>query len=423
MQNKIITFLLVFFLSIIGIKAQVNTSSPYSRFGIGEIENSSLGRTKGMGGISSGIRLPFEINTYNPASYTAVPSKVFLFQVGIKSKRTDFITNTNSITNYDFGLASINAALKVNKYWGMSFGLMPVSSIGYKIETTDSVTLNDYTSKYENTYVGEGGISQLYFGNAFAYKGLSIGINAAYYFGALSKNTTSLMNEIGYISYLVDNEDVKIKDLHLRYGLQYNDSIFNKYNLTIGGFFENKTDLNADVLRYTNRTITVGGEATISDTIINDTINSGNVGMPMSYGFGFSIMSKQFIIGADYETSNWKDVLMFGQAQNTLANSSKLSFGIEFTQDYTSKKYLKTINYRLGGYIGNSNVILNNTQIADKGVNFGLGIPTKNGTKINIAFGIGQKGTIENNLIKENYYTINLNFNLVDRWFVRRKFF
>ena len=410
-------------MSFLGMKAQVNTSSPYSRFGIGEIENFSLGRSKSMGGISSGMRLPFEINIQNPASYTVIPKHVFLFQVGLNAKRTDYSTSNENITNYDFSLASINAGLSVNKYWGMSFGLTPVSSIGYNIQSTDSVTLNGYTSKYSNLYTGEGGISQLYLGNAFVYKGLSLGINASYYFGALSKNTETLMSETGYTSYLVDKENIKVKDIHLRYGLQYNDSIFNKYNFTIGGFFENKTDLNARLLKYTNRTITVGGDATVSDTIINDTIKSGNIGMPMSYGFGFSFMTKQFIFGADYETSNWKDVLMFNEVQTSLTNSSKVSFGIEFTNDYLSKQYLKTLNYRIGGYYGKSNLLINNTQINDMGINFGIGIPTKNGTKINIAFGIGKKGTIENNLIKENYYTVNLNFNLADRWFVRRKFF
>lgn len=422
MHKKILILLLVVFMSILGTKAQVNTSSPYSRFGIGNIENQTLGRAKSMGGISSGLRLPFEINMYNPASYTAIPGKVFLFQVGIHSKRTDYSSNITDARNYDFGLSSINAALKINKYWGMSFGLSPVSSIGYKIYTEDSVSINDYTSKYKNYYGGEGGISQLYFGNAFAYKGLSIGINTSYYFGTLSKKAESVLTDQSYSSYLLDIEDVKVKDIHFRYGMQYNDSIFNKYNITVGGFFENKNDLNARLLKYTKRTITVG-ETSIADTLINDTINTGTVGTPMSYGFGFTFMSKQFIFGADYETSNWKDVLMFGQAQSSLTNSSKISLGIEYTNDYASKEYLKTINYRIGGYYGNSNVFLNNTEITDAGINFGVGIPTKAGAKINIAFGIGKKGTTENNLIKENYYTIDMNFNLSDRWFIRRKFF
>ncbi|MCF6366432.1 MAG: hypothetical protein L3J35_09560 [Bacteroidales bacterium] len=423
MRHKFPIITIFLFLLIFEAAGQVNTSSPYSRYGIGEIANQSLGRSIGMGGISYGLRLPFEININNPASYTAIPQNIFLFQVGIKSQRTDYATENSKITNYDFGLSSLNAAFKANKYWGVSFGLTPVSNVGYNIQTQDSVTLDDYTSKFENHYIGNGGISQVYFGNSLKYKSLSVGFNASYYFGTLSKRIESLMTDVNYISSLLDVEDVKIKDFRFKYGIQYSDSLFKKYNFTIGGFFENKTDLKAEIFKYSNRTLTIGGITSISDTILNDTISSGQIGLPMSYGAGFTFISKQFIIGFDYAVSQWEDILMFGENQTGLTNSSKFSFGVEYTNDYTSKQYFKTINYRLGGYYRNSNLFINNTQIKDLGINFGIGIPTKIGTKVNIAFGVGQRGTTENNLIKETYYNINLNFNMSDRWFVRRKFF
>lgn len=423
MQHKLIIITIALFLLNFEMTGQVNTSSPYSQFGIGDIENQILGRANGMGGISSGLRLPFEINMNNPASYSAIPRNIFLFQVGLQSQRTDYITDNSSVSNYDFYLSSLNAALKANKYWGMSFGLVPVSSIGYKIQTEDSITLNNYTSNFENQYIGEGGISQLYFGNSFTFKGLSLGVNASYYFGTLSKRTESIMTDLGYTSDLLDIEDIKIKDFKFKYGIQYTDSIFKKYKFTIGSFYENKTDLDAHLIKFTKRTFSTNGISLVTDTIINDTTISGQIGMPMSYGAGFTFMTKQLIFGADYETSHWEDVLFFNEKQNSLTNSSKFSFGVEYTRDYTSKEYLKTINYRLGGHFGNTNLYLNETQIKDAGITFGIGIPTKIGTKINIAFGIGKRGTTENNLIQENYYNINLNFNMSDRWFVRRKFF
>ncbi len=423
MQHKLIIITIAMFLLSFETTGQTNTSSPYSQFGIGEVESQTLGRSNGMGGISSGLRLPFEINMNNPASYSAIPQSIFLFQVGLQAQRTDYITDNSSISNYDFYLSSLNAALKANKYWGMSFGLVPVSSIGYKIQTEDSITLNDYTSNFENQYIGEGGISQLYFGNSFTYKGLSLGVNASYYFGALSKITESILTDFGYTSDLLDIEDLKIKDFKFRYGIQYNDSIFKKYNFTIGGFFENESDLDAELIKFTRRTFSTNVISIVTDTIVNDTTISGQVGMPMSYGAGFTFMTKQIIFGADYKTSHWEDVLFFNEKQSSLRNSSKFSFGLEYTRDYASKEYLKTINYRLGGYYGNTNLYLNETQIKDAGITFGVGIPTKVGTKINIAFGMGKRGTTDNNLIQENYYNINLNFNMSDRWFVRRKFF
>ena len=63
--------------------SQINTSSPYSRFGIGDIENQALGRSLALGGTSVGIRLPYEINIINPASYSALPVQTFIFQVGV----------------------------------------------------------------------------------------------------------------------------------------------------------------------------------------------------------------------------------------------------------------------------------------------------------------------------------------------------
>jgi len=68
------------------IKAQVNLGSPYSRFGIGDIENLNIGRSNGMGGIALGLRLPYEINPSNPASYSAIPNKTF-YSNPFKAKR------------------------------------------------------------------------------------------------------------------------------------------------------------------------------------------------------------------------------------------------------------------------------------------------------------------------------------------------
>ncbi len=423
MRNKFLIFTLAVLIFSSGLSAQINTSSPYSRFGIGEIANQNLGRSNGMGGISTGLRLPFEINTVNPASYSAIPSKVFLFQVGINAQRTDYSTSNIEAKNYDFNLASINAAFRVNKYWNMSFGLSPVSNVGYKIESFDTISNGDYSVPFKTVYIGEGGISKIYIGNSLSYKGLAIGFNAGYYFGTLSRRTESLLSDGSYQSYLKDVEDVKIKDFRFRLGMQYSDSIFKKITYTVGGFFENKGDLNADNIKFTSRSFSLTGDNTLTDTIISDTIKSGTIGMPMSYGFGFTIVTKQFLFGADMKVSNWKDILIFNEKKNYLTNSSRYSVGLEYTNDYTSKNFFKTINFRMGGYYGNTNLFLNNTQIKDMGVNFGIGIPTKIGTKINIAFGVGQRGTTNNNLIGERYYTIKLNLNLTDRWFIRRKFF
>jgi len=54
-----------------------NTTSPYSRFGLGDLQGYSFGRTAAMGGASLASRNNMQINTSNPASYTAVDSLAF----------------------------------------------------------------------------------------------------------------------------------------------------------------------------------------------------------------------------------------------------------------------------------------------------------------------------------------------------------
>jgi len=400
---------------------QVNTSSPYSRFGLGEIESFSLGRASSMGGISIGLSLPFEINIMNPASYSSVPAQAFLFQAGIRSRQTSFTSDNGSSQAYDNGLTSLNLAFRVTKFWGMSFGVNPVSSIGYEIYSEDSVTVGDNSSKVSMNYVGEGGLTQLYLGNAFSYKGLSIGVNAAYIFGPMTQRIESLYDGESYSSFLLDMKYTNVSDFNFKYGIQYSDSLLGKYKYTVGAVYENKTNLKTQVTRYTQSSL-VNEQTTIHDTLFNDTITSGTVGMPQSYGVGFSVITKKLIFGVDYKLYNWENVEFLGETKEYITNSDFLAGGIEFTPNYLSKKFFNRMSYRVGGHISNTYVKLNDTQIVDKSVSFGIGIPTKSGSKFNIGFEMGQKGTTDNGLIQENYYIINLNVSLIDRWFIKRKF-
>src|ERR1035437_4194693 len=62
--------------------SQNNTNSPYTRFGYGDISDNNNGEQKAMGGVSIGSRSSSSINTMNPASYSAVDSMTFMFDIG-----------------------------------------------------------------------------------------------------------------------------------------------------------------------------------------------------------------------------------------------------------------------------------------------------------------------------------------------------
>ena len=70
------TILALIILSItLNVSAQTTTSSPYSKFGLGELRGDQLPQFRGMGGISTGVRnfdSYYNINVGNPASYSGI---------------------------------------------------------------------------------------------------------------------------------------------------------------------------------------------------------------------------------------------------------------------------------------------------------------------------------------------------------------
>lgn len=62
--------------------AQHNTSSPYTRYGYGNIIDGGYGQSRAMGGLSYGVRPSQYINAVNPASYTSIDSLTFRFEAG-----------------------------------------------------------------------------------------------------------------------------------------------------------------------------------------------------------------------------------------------------------------------------------------------------------------------------------------------------
>jgi hypothetical protein len=422
MRKNIFLSLTVVILAAVSIKAQVTTSSPYSRYGIGEIERQSFGQSLGMGGVGIGLKTSMAINPLNPASYSAFPMQSFIFQAGMRMRRTDFSTVDSKYTAYDNSFNSAAIGFRANKYWAASFGLMPVSSVGYQIKTNKELIFNTDTSNLESTYGGTGGLTKIYFGNAFNYKQFSVGINASYVFGTMTYENSTLLADTNFVSAVNDEKNYKVKDFIFDFGVQYRDTLSGNWMYTLGATFSNRQDLKTTFSRF-SKSYYIQGTYSFSDTIINDTIGEGNIQLPMNYGLGFSLSSDKWLFAFDYSIQKWKGLKYLDAEQDYLADSRTMAFGAEYTPKYNSKNFFQTINYRIGGQYSDNYLKFGNTQIKDYSVNLGFGIPIKKSSaKIDISFEAGQHGTTTDGLILQEYYLLNLNFNMGDIWFIKRKF-
>ena len=209
--------------------AQTLSSSPYSRYGLGELQGTGLAQNYAMGGAGYAWRndtiSPNYINITNPASYSSL--RVTTIELGMLSNSTQFQTTDTKflLNNTSFDYIGVGVPLK--PWWGLSFGVMPYSTVGYNIHTQqnrDTVGLVDYY------YQGQGGLNKAYLGSGAKLLGktfsertgmdLSAGFNANFEFGQISNIRHVVYDSPNNYDTRID-ENTRIHDVAWDFGMQF----------------------------------------------------------------------------------------------------------------------------------------------------------------------------------------------------------
>ena len=90
MMNDKIKKIIAIFLCLFTINSfsQSNTFSPYSRFGLGTFSNNFSSYYQSMGGASIASLNSVYVNPSNPASYSLIQPKKFIFHTSLKNITT-----------------------------------------------------------------------------------------------------------------------------------------------------------------------------------------------------------------------------------------------------------------------------------------------------------------------------------------------
>ena len=115
--------------------------------------------------------------------------------------------------------------------FGFGFGLMPYTSVGYKLEATDTDGL------LTNRYRGEGGLNKVFAGLGYQItEGLSVGIDASYNFGNIQNTSIAFLYDEGEITQYQTREDNRsdLSGLSLNFGLSYKTMLNDKLQLVTG---------------------------------------------------------------------------------------------------------------------------------------------------------------------------------------------
>jgi len=430
-NNKYIIILFLLLSVSTTVFSQATTISPYSKYGIGEQRKQYFGQNFGMGGVGIGLRSNRNIGFQNPASYSAISATTF--DIGYTNNALwleDGVETQYQNSSYIDHLAFAFPVIK--NIWGMSFGAMPYSSIGYDYEEVVNDSIAGDVSYYN---IGSGAINKAFLGNAIGIKidstsVISAGANAYFLFGAVNYDQKIIFGDLANGYNVWEETDISVADFGFDFGLQYQKSFKNKkgekFNFTAGATYVLATDLNAErteILRSFTGNITFG---TIKDTISFIDAEDYTVQLPSELGFGVSLEKpNKWLIGLDYKMTDWGSIASNDNLYNYKSNFL-FAVGTQIIPKYDGSSYIQRIAYRLGARYTNSYLEINNVDWTEYGITFGIGLPVRKSEnsypRVNIGFEYGNRGTLESGLIKEKFFNFNLGVTINAKWFRKRKY-
>lgn len=404
------------FLSLVSY-SQEGTSSPYSFYGIGETKFSGTLENRSMAGLSI-AQDSTHINLQNPASYANL--RWTAFAIGGSTNKTKQKTATESGSAQKTTLDYLALGIPMKKF-GAAFGIIPYSSVGYRIQnnTTDDTQNN-------KRFNGWGGLNRVFLG--FGYKITSnwnVGVNAYYNFGKIQTNS------LEFIPYVpIGSRELNIATLsgmNYNIGMMYKTKINKKLSLFSGVYYTPSSTLKSENTRNIE-TVSYNSsfDLQVVDTLAVQ-ISKKDLKLAQKWSFGAGVGdSKKWLVGAEISL---QDVGELANNYNSLDNvvygkNEKYSIGGYYTPNPSPySNYFKRITYRGGFKYEKTGLIINSQSINDVGMTFGAGLPiTGSLSNVNVGVEIGKKGTTNAGLVQENYFVVNLSFSLSDKWFVKRKF-
>jgi len=433
-------FLILIFFICNNFQGQEGTSSPYSFYGIGNLKFKGTTENRAMGGLSI-YTDSIHMNFRNPASYAGNnmssfnnEARLVKFTVGIGHTTTELETSDSSdnanTTTFDY----LGLNMPMGKF-GMGFGVIPHSSVGYKLESRNSIDTLQYK------YSGNGGVNKVFLGFGYLISdNLSIGIDVHYNFGNIQNSALEFLYDDEQLPLDYQAREINRSDLS---GINYNLGISYK------PMINEKTQLVTSFTYSPSYNLTSKNKRTFASVIVSETtgieypineievdllplgLEETDLKMPSKISIGVGIGSvRNWFIGTEYNiikssvfSSDLLDI-QNGDSNTYFEDSSVLSIGGFYIPDYNSfNKLWQRIVYRSGIYFEKTGLNINNQSIKEFGISFGLGIPVSRlFSSMNTVIEIGKRGTTDQNLVKENFINFQLSLSLNDRWFIKRKY-
>lgn len=417
-MKKLSAVILTVLAAVAAVTAAAQTITPYSRYGYGILSDNASSMQRSMGGVGYAMNSGRQINVMNPASYAAMDSLTFLFDMGVDFTVLYSSENGKHEKQFGGGLDYITMQVPIIRGLAASVGLLPYSSVGYS-----------FGNKIDNGQLsrqGNGSLNQLYLGvGGSPFKGFGIGVNVAYLFGSTS-NVLYALTDAGNTS--VFQRSMEVRDWRIDIGLQYSLRLTPRDRVTLGVVYSPKKDLHGHAYG-----IYYDADDTDSNGRVKpDTVNAGHTRMngaysvPETWGAGLNWSHDNLMVEADFTYQPWSKA-KFGTIEHfettEFADRYRAGIGAQWQPNYRGG-YFGRVNYRLGAYYNRDYLMVLGNNVRDMGLTLGFGLPVP-GFKslVNIGIEYRHRQATPLALIKENYINLTLGINFNEMWFRKSKIY
>lgn len=402
------------------IMAQRQTSSPFTRYGYGDLFTNTTVYNQAMGGISVGVSTPTQINFANAASQAFIKKESFLFSINGGANVRHAIDNGNSATLTSVGFESFSMGFPIiANRWGMAVGCLPFNSVGYSMSSSNE------TVKY--LYKGDGGANQFALSTGVrVFKGLSLGANVAYMFGTTYYTAENEFSDASAFSTRKEQE-LKTHGLIWNLGAQYKLELKEGQSLTLGLTYRSGQSVGYKQIESLTSYFVSTYTEFQKDTAVMHTFES-NTDIPMEFAVGVSYSyENKLLAGVDFGLQNLKDLSVYGTKDNKLESTKFVRLGGEWIPNYRSSKLIKRIPIRMGLHYADLPIMFESNgefaQAKEIGLSLGTRIKSKHTqNSLAIAFDFGTRGNKSlANSLHETYMLAKFNVSLQEVWFIKRK--
>ena len=407
------------------------TYTPYSIYGVGDLSQPGSAYNKTMGGVGIASRNNSYINLLNPAAVTARDTLAFMTDFSLYSDNKIFKQGDITSASNTFNINDLVMSFPIWRSSAMMVGIMPYSDtgFGYSFNYTDPALIGQ-TGSISYSAAGRGSIYKAFAAAGVTFfKRLSVGLQWNFYFGDIEKTYYTTFNDASYNS-IKNGTSAKISGHAGKLGIQYEQPLGTKLTLGIGATYTTAASLRGTVeaSRFS------ASSSASSDTLFFHRDNLGKdseAKLAGEIGVGVSLRDAgRWRAEFDYTRSDWTECGLDGirgfSASKMFSTTATEAFriGFEIVPNRNDiRYYLNHVAYRAGAYRKKDYFLLNGNEIVSTGITLGVTLPIINGYNgLTLGMDFGQRGSVENALIRERYINFSIGFNLYDIWFRKNQY-